>query len=95
MRAWALLGLRRRRPALGGDVALVPWLDAAMDADRIIAARLDGEADGPHPLTEWVHTRDTAHMLAWELNGTVPPPARRAVPPAPAKRPHPESGAVR
>ncbi|WP_242643625.1 hypothetical protein [Streptomyces laculatispora] len=51
----------------------MPWLDAAMDADRIIAAGLDGEAGGPHPLAGWVHTRDTAHMLAWALNGTVPP----------------------
>ncbi|GAB2962229.1 hypothetical protein GCM10027075_72480 [Streptomyces heilongjiangensis] len=75
MRAGALLELRRRLPALGADVALVPWLDAAMDADRIIAAALegDGEVGGPHPLAGWVHTRDTAHMLAWALNGTVPP----------------------
>lgn len=73
MRAGALLELRRRLPALGADVALVPWLDAAMHADRIIAAGLDDEVGGPHPLAGWVHTRNTAHMLAWALNGTVPP----------------------
>jgi hypothetical protein len=63
-RAAALLELRRRLPALGGDVALVLWLDAAMDAGRIIAAALDGEAGGPHSLAGWVRTRDTAHMFA-------------------------------
>ncbi|MFI8351427.1 hypothetical protein [Streptomyces sp. NPDC085596] len=75
MRAGALLELRRRVPALGADVTLVPWLDAAMDADRIIEAALNGygDAGGPHPLAGWAHTRDTAHMLAWTLNGTVPP----------------------
>ncbi|WP_457511929.1 helix-turn-helix domain-containing protein [Streptomyces sp. TE33382] len=73
MRAGALLGLRRRLPALGADATLVQGLDAAMDADRIIAAGLADDADGPHPLAVWVHTRDTAHMLAWALNSTVPP----------------------
>jgi hypothetical protein len=51
----------------------VQWLDAAMDADRIIAAGLDSDVGSPHSLAGWVHTRDTAHMLAWALNGTVPP----------------------
>ncbi|MCX4546793.1 XRE family transcriptional regulator [Streptomyces sp. NBC_01565] len=46
-------------------------LDAAMDADRIIAATLQ-PVEGPHPLAEWVHTRDTAHMLAWALTGIRP-----------------------
>jgi hypothetical protein len=73
MRAGALLDLRRRLPVLGADASLVQWLDAAMDADRIIAAGLDSDVDGPHPLAGWVHTRDTAHMLAWALNGIVPP----------------------
>ncbi|MFC9626846.1 XRE family transcriptional regulator [Streptomyces sp. NPDC056930] len=54
------------------DAGLVRWLDAAMDADRIVAAGLDDDG-GPHPLAGWVHTRDTAHMLAWALNGTTPP----------------------
>lgn len=73
MRAGALRDLRRRLPALGADVALVQWLDAAMDADRIIAAGLGSDTSRPHPLAVWVHTRDTAHMLAWALNGSVPP----------------------
>ncbi|WEB41425.1 hypothetical protein MOV08_20570 [Streptomyces yunnanensis] len=48
-----------------------------MDADRIIEATLaPPERSDPHPLAEWVHTRDTAHMIAWAVNGT-PPPALR------------------
>ncbi|WP_241691572.1 XRE family transcriptional regulator [Streptomyces sp. GZWMJZ-114] len=45
-----------------------------MDADRILAVGLTGhdEAD-EHPLAGWVHTRATAHMLAWALDGTAPP----------------------
>ncbi|PBC80221.1 MULTISPECIES: hypothetical protein [unclassified Streptomyces] len=54
MRAGALLELRRRLPALGADTGLVQWLDAAMDADRIIAAGLTGDVGGPHPLAGWV-----------------------------------------
>lgn len=78
--------LHRRLPALGADPRLVGLLDAAMDADRIIASGLGGlggldgrdgrGADGqggPHPLAGWVHTRDMAHMLAWALTGTAPP----------------------
>ncbi|MGW0364972.1 XRE family transcriptional regulator [Streptomyces sp. NPDC002990] len=72
IRAVDLLGLRRRLAALGADATIVGMLDAAMDADRIISATLSG-TDGPHPLSEWVHTRDTAHMLAWALTGTRPP----------------------
>lgn len=72
MRAVDLLGLRRRLAGLGADAAVVALLDAAMDADRIISATLTG-TDGPHPLAEWVHTRDAAHMLAWALTGTRPP----------------------
>ncbi|MEU1801164.1 XRE family transcriptional regulator [Streptomyces sp. NPDC019937] len=72
MRAGALLGLCRRLPALGADATLVQWLDAAMDADRIIAAGLGEDVGGPHPLAGWVHTRDTAHMVAWALDGTAP-----------------------
>ncbi|GAB2713845.1 helix-turn-helix domain-containing protein [Kitasatospora kifunensis] len=72
MRAGQLLDLRRWLPALGADAALVGMLDAAMDADRLIGTALD---PGPHdhPLAGWVHTRDTAHMIAWALNGTTPP----------------------
>ncbi|MFI8105959.1 XRE family transcriptional regulator [Streptomyces sp. NPDC086023] len=72
MRAVDLLGLRRRLAALGADAAVVTLLDAAMDADRIICATLTS-TDAPHPLAEWVHTRSTAHMLAWALTGTRPP----------------------
>lgn len=72
MRAMDLLGLRRRLGGLGADAAITGMLDAAMDADRIISATLTG-ADGPHPLAEWVHTRDIAHMLAWALTGIRPP----------------------
>ncbi|SCF95456.1 helix-turn-helix domain-containing protein [Streptomyces sp. MnatMP-M17] len=72
MRAGALLELRRRLPVLGADRTLVRWLDAAMDADRIIAAGL-ANVDAPHPLARWVHTRETAHVLAWAVNGTTPP----------------------
>ncbi|MCX5199311.1 helix-turn-helix domain-containing protein [Streptomyces sp. NBC_00249] len=72
MRAVDLLRLRRRLAGLGADAAIVALLDAAMDADRIIAATLQ-PGEGPHPLAEWVHTRDTAHMLAWALTGTRPP----------------------
>ncbi|MBT2466625.1 helix-turn-helix transcriptional regulator [Streptomyces sp. ISL-66] len=72
MRAVDLLVLRRRLAGLGAEAAIVALLDAAMDADRIISATLQ-PSDGPHPLAEWVHTRDTAHMLAWALTGTRPP----------------------
>lgn len=72
MRAVDLLGLRRRLAGLGADAAVVALLDAAMDADRIITATLRPAA-GAHPLAEWVHTRDTAHMLAWALTGIRPP----------------------
>ncbi|WP_232789070.1 helix-turn-helix domain-containing protein [Streptomyces odonnellii] len=70
-RAGSLWELRRRLPALGADATLVRWLDAATDADRIIAAGLADDGT-PHPLAGWVHTRDTAHVLAWALNGTPP-----------------------
>ncbi|MEU6403996.1 XRE family transcriptional regulator [Streptomyces sp. NPDC046985] len=74
MKAGALLNLRRQLPLLGADPGVLAFLDAAMDADRIIAAALHPpEAGHPHPLAEWVHTRDTAHMIAWALNGTTPP----------------------
>lgn len=91
MRVGALLELRRRLPALGADPRLVGLLDAAMDADRIIASGLDGGRDadgqgGPHPLAGWVHTRDTAHMLAWALTGTAPP-ALAGLAPAPRRGP--------
>ncbi|MFJ9434123.1 XRE family transcriptional regulator [Streptomyces sp. NPDC101490] len=52
-----------------------------MDADQIIGAALDPQGDiGSHPLAAWVHTQDTAHMLAWALTGVVPPVLRDRVP---------------
>lgn len=74
MRAGALLDLRRRLPALGADQAVVQLLDPAMDADRIIGATLNPPRQPEqHPPAEWVHTRSTAHMIAWAVNGTPPP----------------------
>lgn len=91
MKAGAFLDLKRRLLALGADHTALGLLDAAMDADRIIGAALAPPKDPAlHPLAEWVHTRDTAHMIAWAVNGTPPPalrgrsPSRRGpVAPAP------------
>lgn len=74
MKAGALLVLKRRLPQLGADQQLVRLLDAALDADRIIGAALDPPARiSEHPLAGWVHNRQTAHMIAWAVNGTAPP----------------------
>lgn len=81
MKAGALLDLRRRLLSLGADQTPLGLLEAAMDADRIIGAALDpSERPELHPLAGWVHTRDTAHMIAWALNGTPPPALRRPLP---------------
>lgn len=49
---------------------------------------------GPRPLAGWVHTRETAHMLAWTLNGTTPPGPRRTFTQALSRavRPFPVTG---
>ncbi|AZQ75815.1 XRE family transcriptional regulator [Streptomyces luteoverticillatus] len=74
MRAGGLLDLKRRLPVLGADRDVVQLLEAAMDADRIVGAALDPpQRPDQHPLAEWVHTRTTAHMIAWAVNGTPPP----------------------
>ena len=74
MKIGAFLALRRRLPAMGANPSVVGLIDAAMDADRIIGMALGPqEAASAHPLAEWVHTRDTAHMIAWAVNGTTPP----------------------
>jgi hypothetical protein len=73
MKAGSLLELRRRLLGLGGDPALLGLLDPAMDADRILSYTIEHDDGRRHPLADWVHTRDTAHMLAWALNGTAPP----------------------
>ncbi|MFF9057511.1 XRE family transcriptional regulator [Streptomyces sp. NPDC014882] len=81
VKASGLLSLRRRLLALGADPRVLHLLDPAMDADRVLAATIHPESNTRHPLAEWVHTRDTAHMIAWALNGTVPPAlASRAAP---------------
>jgi hypothetical protein len=85
MKAGALLDLRRRLPALGADQTVVGLLDAAMDADRIIGTALDPPHRAElHPLAGWVHTRDTAHLIDWAVNGTTPPALANR--PAPARR---------
>ncbi|MFI0717647.1 XRE family transcriptional regulator [Streptomyces sp. NPDC021224] len=79
VKAGALLDVRRRLLALGADPRVLHLLDPAMDADRVITSTLHPQNNARHPLAGWVHTRDTAHMIAWALNGTVPPAlARRA-----------------
>ncbi|MFI6803766.1 XRE family transcriptional regulator [Streptomyces luteogriseus] len=72
VKAGALLNLRRRLLAMGADPHALHLLDSAMDADRIISATVRPENAAPHPLADWVHTRDTADMIVWALNGTVP-----------------------
>ncbi|MGW7519721.1 XRE family transcriptional regulator [Streptomyces sp. NPDC054796] len=99
MRAGALLDLRRRLAVFGADQMIVGLLDPAMDADRVIGATLAPDETRDHPLGEWVLTRDTAHMIAWALNGTTPPaladrPTRRRRGPvasAPLLPPHDRS----
>ncbi|MFC8793405.1 helix-turn-helix domain-containing protein [Streptomyces cinereoruber] len=73
VRAGALLELRRRLPALGAEPGIVAVLEAAMDADRVLAAGLGDVGGQVHPLAGWVHTRETAHLLSWALTGTTPP----------------------
>lgn len=80
VKAGVLLDMRRRLLALGADPQVLPLLEPAMDADRVITSTIHPQINARHPLASWVHTRDTAHMIAWALNGTVPPAlARRAV----------------
>lgn len=77
MKAGALLHLRRRLLALGASPQVLHLLDPAMDADRIISATIRPDNTARHPLADWVHTRETAHMIAWALNGTLPPALAR------------------
>ncbi|MGC0327047.1 transcriptional regulator with XRE-family HTH domain [Streptomyces sp. SAI-170] len=79
MKAGTFLNLRRCLLALGADPQVLHLFDPAMDADRVISATIHPQDTARHPLAGWVHTRDTAHMLAWALDGTAPPLlARRA-----------------
>ncbi|MFI8515067.1 helix-turn-helix domain-containing protein [Streptomyces sp. NPDC085460] len=81
MKAGALLRLRQRLGFLGADTGVLALLDPAMDADQIIKAALEPAGDGgPHPLATWVHTRETAHMVAWSVTGVAPPALRARVP---------------
>ncbi|MER0240713.1 helix-turn-helix transcriptional regulator [Streptomyces sp. HSW2009] len=73
VKAGVLRHLRHRLLALGAAPEVLRLLDPAMDADRVIAATLQPTERDRHPLADWVHTRDTAHMIAWAVNG-VPPP---------------------
>lgn len=74
MKAGGLLALRRRLLALGADRAVLALLEPAMDADRLIEAALDPPSTTSlHPLASWVHTRATAHMISWAVNGVTPP----------------------
>ncbi|MFJ9794509.1 XRE family transcriptional regulator [Streptomyces sp. NPDC101145] len=86
MKAAALLSLRRRLGAMGAAPGVLGLLDPAMDADQIISAALDPAGWQAHPLASWVHTRDTAHMLAWALTGVAPSALARYVP-APRRGP--------
>jgi hypothetical protein len=81
VKAGTLLGVRRRLLALGANPHVLHLLDPAMDADRVIASTIHPQLHARHPLASWVHTRDTAHMIAWALNGTVPPALARATVP--------------
>lgn len=73
VKAGVLLDVRRRLLFLGADPYVLHLLDPAMDADRVVSATIRPEGSARHPLAGWVHTRDTAHLIAWALNGTVPP----------------------
>ncbi|MFH8491939.1 helix-turn-helix domain-containing protein [Streptomyces longisporoflavus] len=81
VKAGALLNLRRRLLALGADPHALHLFDPAMDADRVISATIYPQTAQRHPLADWVHTRDTAHMIAWALTGKIPSAlARSSIP---------------
>ncbi|MFE7583593.1 helix-turn-helix domain-containing protein [Streptomyces gardneri] len=74
VRTMDLLQLRRTLALLGAEGALQGWLDAAMDADRILTAVLRPPADpDDHPLAGWVQSRETANLVAWAVRGITPP----------------------
>ncbi|MEV7565639.1 helix-turn-helix domain-containing protein [Streptomyces tanashiensis] len=83
IRTMDLLQLRRNLALLGADGPLLGWLDAAMDADRILTAVLHPPAEpADHPLAGWVQSRETAHLVAWAVCGIIPPALRsRAIRP--------------
>ncbi|MFD7429391.1 helix-turn-helix domain-containing protein [Streptomyces sp. NPDC059818] len=70
-----LRAISRTLLRLGAPSMMLTLLNEAVDADAVIAHALSGPPSvtlSQHPLTNWVFTRDTAHMLAWALNGTSP-----------------------
>ncbi|HCA85226.1 MAG TPA: transcriptional regulator [Streptomyces sp.] len=79
--------LRRHLLRHGADPALLLQLDVAMEADSVISHALDqgpaGDDFHTHPLSGWVFTRASTHMIAWALNGARP----AAVPAPPSHAP--------
>ena len=74
-RAGSLRVIKRNLLRLGGDPALLLLLDQALDADSIINFVVNDptiQSAYDHPLSSWVLTRDTTHMLAWALTGNAP-----------------------
>ncbi|MFF4652582.1 helix-turn-helix domain-containing protein [Streptomyces sp. NPDC001380] len=70
-----LRDVRRTLLRLGADPALLVLLEEALDADAVLAHALAGPPPADprdHPLSGWVVTRDTTHMLAWALTGVLP-----------------------
>lgn len=83
MKSADLLALSRRLLALGADPMVLGLLEPAMDADRLISTALEPPSEvEQHPLAGWVHTRATAHMINWAVNGTTPPALTRRPSPA-------------
>lgn len=81
-----LRAISRTLLRLGAPSLMLTLLDEAVDADVVITHALSGPPSSTlshHPLSSWVFTRDTTHMLAWALKG-VPPAALPA--PAPKSR---------
>lgn len=84
-----LLHLRRTLAALGAEATLFAWLDAAMDADRILTAALRPPGQpAEHPLATWVQSREAAHLVAWAVR-SITPPALRTLAARPRRGPAP------
>lgn len=76
--------LCRRLRGMGAAPDLLSALDAAMDADYLLAHALSTDADtielGGHPLSTWVLPRSISEMLAWPFTGEAPSALRRGGP---------------
>lgn len=84
-RAGTLRSITRKLLRLGAPAEMLRLFDDAVDADSIVSYAMSGfpsDCVAEHPLSGWVFTRNTTHLLAWALNGT--PPA--ALPATPARR---------